>query len=320
MVKHKIPGLAVAVVKNGRILKLKGFGVASVEFDVPMKENTIFQLFSVSKIFTGVAAMRMIQEEKLSLEAPVTDFIERLPADWKAIQVRHLLTHTSGLPEMSANPRFRCLSEDQKRRVTVEEEIGFIAEMPLKFRPGERFSYHQSGYRLLGMMIQKLTKRAYSDFLQENIFSPLEMTSTRFGGTESIVIKGRSSTSYSRESGDLRAWIYPFSMRDYPAAGLNSSASDLAKFFIALDAGKILSTRNLQVLWSPMKVGEGAESNYGLGWTLGNYKGRRVVGHEGGGAIWVAHFPSEHLSIIVLCNLNGARADEIQYGIADLYL
>jgi CubicO group peptidase (beta-lactamase class C family) len=117
----------------------------------------------------------------------------------------------------------------------------------------------------------------------------------------------------------LRGWVYPFSVRDYPAAGLNSSAADLAKFLIALDAGKVLRPESLRALWSPVRLNDGAEKGYGLGWTVGEHEGRKVVGHEGGGAIWVAHFPDEHLSVIVLCNLNGARADEIQYGIADLY-
>ena len=320
MAKYKIPGLTMAVVKNGKILKLKGYGVASIEFDAPTNENTIYQLFSVSKIFAGVAVMKLVEDGKLSLDTPVTDVIENLPAQWKVVRIRHLLTHTSGLQEMSANPRFACLSEDKKRQVTAEEEMEFIAEMPLKFQPGEKFSYHQSGYRLLGMIVEKLTKKSYADFLKERVFAPLGMNSTQFGGTEAAVIKRRSSTSYSRESGELRAWLYPFSIRDYPAAGLNSSATDVARFLMALDAGKILKQDSLQTMWSPVRLNDGTGKGYSLGWTVGEHKGRKVVGHEGGGAIWVAHFPNEHLSVVILCNLNGARADEIQYGIAGLYL
>jgi len=318
--KHQIPGLTVAVIKNGKILKLKGYGVASVEFDVPADERTIFQLFSVSKIFAGVAAMKLVEEGKLSLETPVTDIIANLPPAWKAIHIRHLLTHTSGLTEMSANPRYASLSEDKKKRISVQEEIALVADTPLKFQPGEKFSYHQSGYRLLGMIIEQVTGRSYADYLKANLFLPLAMNSTQFGGTEAAVIKHRSSTSYNRETGELRGWIYPFSVRDYPAAGLNSSASDLAKFLIALDSGRILQPKSLATMWSPLRLNDNTEKDYGLGWTVENHNGRKVVGHEGGGAIWVAHFPSEHLSVVVLCNLNGARADEIQFGIADLYL
>lgn len=320
MAKHQIPGLTVAVIKNGRILKLKGYGLASIEFGIPADQNTVFQLFSVSKIFAGVAVMKLVEDGKLSLDTPVTDIIENLPPEWKAIRIRHLLTHTSGLPEMSANPRYASLADDKKKRISVREEIALVAEVPLKFPPGEKFSYHQSGYRLLGMIIEKVTNRAYADFLKETIFKPLAMSSTEFGGTEAAVIKHRSPASYNRESGELRGWIYPFSVRDYPAAGLNSSSSDLARFLIALDAGRVLKRTSLETLWSAVRLNDNSEKDYGLGWTVDKHKGRKVVGHEGGGAIWVAHFPNEHLSVVVLCNLNGARADEIQYGIADLYL
>ncbi len=318
--KYRIPGLSVAVVRRGRVVKLKGYGVANVEFDVPSDTNTVYQLFSVSKIFAGVAVMKLVEERRLSLDTPVTDIVPSLPREWRAIQIRHLLTHTSGLPEISGNPRFACLPEDKKKRVTPEEEIAFLSELPLKFQPGAKWSYHLSGYHLLGFIVQKLTKKSYAAFLEEQIFAPVGMASTKFGGTEAGVIKRRSSTSYSRETGQLTGWIYPFSTRDYPAAGLNSSAEDLAKFLIALDADKILSKELREEMWAPVELTNGTQRPYGLGWTVDEHKGRRVVGHEGGGAIWVAHFSNEQLSVVVLCNLNGARADEIQYGIADFYL
>ena len=146
------------------------------------------------------------------------------------------------------------------------------------------------------------------------------MTSTLFGDTESI-IKERPSTAYILDNGELRNLVLTFNVNGgNPGAGLNSSAADLARFMMALDAGKVLKPESLREMWSPVKLNDGSEYGYGLGWTVGEYKGRKVVGHEGGGAAWIAHFPNEHLSIVVLCNLNGARADEIQYGIADLYL
>lgn len=320
MAKRRIPGLSVAVVKDGRVLKLKGYGVASVEFDVPADEQTVYQLFSVSKVFAGVAAMKLVEDGKVSLETPVTDLIENPPPSWSGVRLRHLLTHTSGLPEPSANPRFACLPEDKKRQLPAAEELGLMAELPLRFQPGERFSYHQSGYRLLGMIVERLSGGTYAEFLRERVFAPLGLSSARFGGTEAAVLKRRSSTSYSLESGELRGWLYPFTARDYPAAGLNSSAADMAKFLAALDAGRVLKPESLRALWTPVRLNDGAEKSYGLGWTIGSHDGRKVVGHEGGGAIWLAHFPAERLSVVVLCNLNGARADELQYGVADLYL
>lgn len=326
MTKHQIPGMSVAVVQKGEVLKLSGYGLASVEFDVPADSNTVFQLFSVSKIFAGVAVLKLVEDGKLSLDSPITDFIAdssaptKIPAAWKLITVRHLLSHTSGLPEVGANSRYACLPEDRKKGITAEEEIAFMAELPLKFSPGEKWAYHVSGYHLLSYIVARVAQKSYADFLVDRVFTPLGMNASRFGSTEAAVIRKRSPTSYSRESGQLSGWIYPFSVRDYPAAGLNSSAADLAKFLVALNGEKVLKPDSLEKLWAKMRLADGTEKGYGLGWTVGAYQGRKVVGHEGGGAIWVAHFPAEQLSIVVLCNLNGARADEIQYGIADFYL
>ncbi|MGH9901712.1 MAG: serine hydrolase domain-containing protein [Pyrinomonadaceae bacterium] len=319
MTKHAIPGLSVAVVKDGKVVKLKGYGVASVEFDIPADGDTVFQLYSVSKIFAGVAAMKLVEDGRLSLDAPATDFVENLPPAWKAVRVRHLLTHTSGLPEGPANPRFASLPEAKRKGLTAAETIQLAAALPLKFAPGEKFSYHQSGYVLLGMIVEKLSGKSYADFLAERVFAPLAMTSTRFGDTETVV-RRRPSTAYNRQSGELRNWVFPFSVKDYPAAGLNSSAADVSKFLVALEAGRVLKPESLRAMWARAKLNDGTESGYGLGWTIGEHKGRKVVGHEGGGSIWVAHFPDERLSVVVLCNLNGARADEIQYGVADFYL
>ena len=319
MAERQIPGLAVAVVRGGRAVKLKGYGTASVEFDVAADENTVFQMFSVSKVFAGLAAMKLVEDGRLSLDAPVSGFFENAPPAWAPLRVRHLLTHTSGLQSWSANPRFASLPDEKRNDLTKAEVVALVSELPLRFAPGERWAYHLSGYVMLGRVVERLSGKTYAEFLSERVFAPLQMSSTRFGGT-GVLVKRRSPTAYNRQTGELRPWLYPFGEKDYPAAGLNSSAADLAKFFVALDAGKILKPESLGALWSPVKLNDGTEKGYGLGWTVGEHKGRRVVGHEGGGAAWIAHFPSERLSVAVLCNLNGARADEIQYGIADLYL
>lgn len=319
MAERQIPGLAVAVVKDGRVVKLKGYGAASVEFDVAADENTVFQTYSVSKAFAGVAAMKLVEDGRLSLDAPVAGFFENAPAAWASLRVRHLLTHTSGLQSWSSNPRFAGLPDEKRSDLTKADAVALVSELPLKSAPGERWAYHLSGYVMLGVIVERLSGKSYADFLAERVFAPLGMSSTRFGGT-SVLVKRRSPAAYNRQAGELRPWLFPFGEKDYPAAGLNSSAADLAKFFVALDGGRVLKPESLGALWSPAKLNDGAEKPYGLGWTVGEHDGRRVVGHEGGGAAWIAHFPAERLSVVVLCNLNGARADEIQYGVADLYL
>jgi D-alanyl-D-alanine carboxypeptidase len=319
MSKYQIPGLSLAVVKNGKVIKATDYGIGSVEFDTRLQPDTVFQLFSTSKIFAGVAIMQLVDDGKLSLDTPVTEVFEDVPAAWKKIRIRHLLTHTSGLPSANANPSLALLRQDKASNLTAAELIKYVAELPLSFEPGEKHVYGQSSYILAGMIVEKLSQKTYADFLRDRVFAPLGMNSTQFGGSD-VFIKRRPPMAYSREGGTFKTWNYPFAPKDYPAAGLNSSTADLAKFFVALDAGKLLKPDSLEAMWSEVKLNNGTEKGYGLGWTINEHKGRKVVGHEGGGAIWAAHFPAEHLSIIVLCNLNGSRADEIQYGVADLYL
>jgi CubicO group peptidase (beta-lactamase class C family) len=306
-------------VKDGQVLKEQGYGLASVEFGVPVNKDSVFQLYSTSKIFAGIVVMRLVQEGNLSLDAPVPTYLEGLPPAWKAIHIRHLLTHTSGLQESSQNPRALRLSEEEKNKLSAEEEMRMVAELPLRFAPGEKFAYHQSGYTLLGLIVKNRTGKSYNAFLKETLLEPLGMTSTAPGDTTAVISR-RPSTAYNRQGGQLRNWVYLFGADVGISSGLNSSASDLAGFFVALHKGHILPPESLQRLWEPVRLNNGKTEDYGLGWSLDNHKGHRVVGHEGGGAAWIAHFPEDRLSIAVLCNLNGARADEIQYGIADHYL
>lgn len=262
--------------------------------------------------------MKLVEAGKLSLDQAVTEIVPGLPQEWKAITVKHLLTHTSGLPEMNANPRYLSLPEEKRKSLSLREAISYVAELPLKSKPGETFSYHRAGYNLLGLIVEVASGRPFADFLHARVFAPLGMESTRFGDSEAVV-KGRPPTAYNRDTGELRNWVYTFGYGN-PGSGLNSSAADLARFFAALQAGKLLRKESLAALWTPVTLNDGTEKNYSLGWSLSLHGGRRVVGHEGGGAAWVAHFPDEQLSIILLANLNGARADEIQYGIADIFL
>jgi CubicO group peptidase (beta-lactamase class C family) len=327
MAKYKIPGLALAVVRGGKVVKLKGYGLSSVEFGMRADERSVFQIYSTTKMFTGVAVMKLVEDGKLSLDTPVTELLEGLPAEWKAVRVRNLLSHTSGLAELRESAPFMALPDERKKYLPREEGVRFVAGVPLKFKPGEKFMYHTSGYNLLGVIVERLSKKSFAAFLGERVFAPLGMTATRMGDSETVV-KGRPATAYILKDGELRNHVYTFGVGGgNPGSGLNSSAADMAKFMAALDAGGVLRRESLEELWKPMRLNDGTElrfgegrSSYGLGWTVGEHKGRKVVGHEGGGAAWVAHFPTERLSVVVLCNLNAARADEIQYGVADLYL
>jgi CubicO group peptidase (beta-lactamase class C family) len=319
MAKYRIPGLSLMVLKDGKILKSQAYGRVSVELDIPASENTVYHLASVTKLFTGIAVMLLVEDGKLSLDASVTDLIDTLPPAWNAIQVRHLLTHTSGMRNPGENPAWAEKTPDREYNAKADEVIRTVAAMPLAFKPGDEFAYNQAGYVLLGMIIEKLSGKPYADFLAQRVFKPLRMEATAFGDT-SVVIPGRLPTTYNRDTGKLRNWVYQYPPWVYPAAGLNSSTGDLGRMLLALESGKLLKPGSIALLWTPVTLNSGKSAGYALGWDVNEHRKRKVVGHEGGGHAWVAHFPKERLSIIALCNLNGARADSMQYGIADFYL
>jgi len=317
MARYRIPGLSLAVVRHGSVIKLKAYGRASVEFDVPVTPESVFQTYSVTKILAGVAVLKLVEDGKVLLETSVTEVIQTLPPAWSGITIRHLLAHTSGLPEVSDNPRFAALSDEQKGAVTTEQMLTFAAEAPLRARPGEKAAYHRFGYTLLGVLVERIAQQPFADFLRERVLTPLGMASTRFGDVETVI--EQRATAYNRSAGDLRVWQYTFGFGN-PGAGLNSSAADLARLMSSLDGTRLLTRESLATMWRPVALNDGTPQGYALGWTTGVRDGRRVVGHEGGGAAWVTHFPDDRLSVVILSNLNGARADAMQYEIAKMYL
>jgi len=172
---------------------------------------------------------------------------------------------------------------------------------------------------LFGLIVERLTGQSYAEFLAARCFVPLGMQSTIFGDS-AVIVPRRPSAAYIREGGVLKHTSFRFSASHFPAAGLNASIVDLARFLAGIDAGRVLQPGSLRSMWEPTRLNDGTTLPYGLGWTISTHRDRTVVGHEGGGAAWIAYFPAERLAIAAVCNLNGARADELPYGVADLYL
>jgi CubicO group peptidase (beta-lactamase class C family) len=315
MAAYQIPGLALAAVRDGRVRALRGYGAASLEFSLPADTASVFPLYSVSKVFAGIAAMQLVQAGLLELDRPIPKLLGADLPHWRALTLRHMLSHTSGLagwPEGLATER-------PADGAGARAMIGSVAEQPLTREPGYAFAYHQTGYGVFGLLLQALTGQPYAAWLAERVFAPLGMQATSFGDSYTVVPQ-RSPAAYIREGGVLKHTVYRFSETHYSAAGLNSSIADLAALLVALDQGRLLPPDALEQLWPPTRLADGTLAPYGLGWTVDTYRGMRVVGHEGGGAAWIAHLPESRLSVAVLCNLNGARADEIQYGIIDRML
>ncbi|HXB55922.1 MAG TPA: serine hydrolase domain-containing protein [Vicinamibacteria bacterium] len=327
MEKYGIPGMSVAVVKQGTVVKNRGYGRASLEFDLPADGESVYQIASVTKIFAGLATMLLVEDRKLNLHTPVTAFFPESSPAWRQIRVHHLLEHTSGLPPPSANLRMR--QEKEKRRdhfvdadqldtFTAAEIMAFASELPLEFEPGTKWAYNQTGYLIVGAIVKALSGKPFHAFLDERVFAALGMGATHFGDSR-VLVPRRPATAYSRQSGRLRNWIWPYSTTDYPAAGLNTSTADLSRLFLALHAG-LLSKSSCERMWTSATLAEGKTAPYGLGWTIQDLAGHKAVGHEGGGCCWVTHLPSEGLTAIALSNLAGARADETANDLVRLYL
>ena len=329
MRKRHLPAVAVVVIREGRVVKEKAYGLANVELNVPASEETLFQIASTTKAFTATAIMSLIEEGKFSLDERVRRILPGLPLAWSGVTVRHLLTHTSGLPDV-------VLSEDSDEVIaqTRPEALRKLARMPLRGRPGAKWAYNQTGYMLLGMIIEKVSGLGFEEFMARRFFRPLGMTHTRFGDDRQVVA-GRASmyTRYEQQSDQKVSpaglWtyrnLYPSYL--YMAAGLNTTVGDLAKWDIAMTEGKILTPSTLAEMWRPVRLNDGKvfrldekTLGYGCGWLVDERPGHKAVGHTGSDSTGFIRFLDDNLTVVVLTNCQGAEPDALIFGVAALYV
>ena len=273
MQNQRIPGLAVAIIKDGQVVYAKGHGMANVEHKVEVKPETIFQSGSVGKQFTAAAVMLLVEDGKIGLDDRIAKYFTDSPEHWKNITVRHLLTHTAGTTDYPPDFDFR-------RDYTEDELLKKAADIPLAFQPGERWSYSNMGYVMLGILIGKVTGKFYGDFLQERIFKPLGMTTARIISEEDI-IPNRSS-GYHLVKGELKhqEWVAP-KMNTTADGSLYLTLFDMAKWDAALNGEKLLRKSSLDQIWTPVKLNNGKTYPYGFGWTFREAGGRRLIEHGG---------------------------------------
>jgi CubicO group peptidase (beta-lactamase class C family) len=315
MEQQKIPGLSLAVVRNGEIIKAQGYGLANVELNVPATPETIYQSGSVGKQFTATLVMMLVEEGKMSLDDRIGKYIENAPDLWKDITVRHLLTHTSGL----SNDLYDHI--DMRQDYTEDELVQQIAALPLDFQPGEKWSYSNPGYVMLGILIHKATGKFYGDLLREKIFGPLGMTTARII-SEADIVPNRAD-GYRLVEGELKnqEWVSP-TLNTTADGALYFTVLDMAKWDAALYTEKLLKRASLDLMWTPAKLNSGKVDRYGFGWGLGETRGHRIVQHGGGWqgfATQISRYVNDKLTVIVLTNLASARPQTIAKGVAGLY-
>jgi CubicO group peptidase (beta-lactamase class C family) len=313
MSRRDIPGLALATVRNGKVEKMRGYGIADLENGTPVNADTIFEIGSITKQFTATLIMMLIEERKLRLDDRLPRFLAGTPDDWSKITVRHLLTHTSGIRNYTGLDGFEV-----SRHLTAGEFVRSLGGHPLESEPGDKFVYCNSGYNLLGFIIEKVSGQSYWEMLRARILVPLQMNSTF-----SRDLPRRSNQALGYEKKDGRLVPRDSNLTDVFAAGaIVSTAGDLAKWINALGSGKLLKPATLAQMWTPTKLNDGTIYAYGFGWRLDDYKGHKNVGHSGstsGFSASLQSFPERKLTVIVLCNLGEqAAATSIARGVATL--
>ncbi len=311
---RKIPGLSLAVVRNGKIELLRTYGMANLEHRVPVKPETIFQSGSMGKQFTAAAVMLLVQDGKLSLDDKIKTHLPDAPESWKDITVRHLLTHTSGLGDYP--PEI-----DLRRDYTEEQMLAAFQRQPLAFAPGDKWDYSNAGYVTLGILIRRITGKSWSDFLREQIFGPIGMTSARII-SETDIIPNRAA-GYRLVGGEIKNqdWVSP-STNSTADGALYLSILDLAKWDAALYRDRPLKQSTLAQIWEPVKLNSGARKGYGFGWFTDTFHRRRVVFHGGawqGFKSCIIRFPDDRLTIILLANSWNTREFKLARGIAGFY-
>ena len=314
LAKQHIPGLALGIYREGRIVKAQGYGLSNVELNVPVQPETIFQSGSVGKQFTATAIMMLVEEGKLSLDDPITKYFPDAPAFWQNIKIKNLLSHTSGLSEYESDDKTKPGGPINLRADYTEDSLVKIIEtFPMEFQPDDRWAYRNTNYVLLGVIIHKVTGKFYGDFLQERIFRPLGMSSTRII-SEADIIPNRSA-GYRLVKGELKnqEWVSPFFNTTADGA-LYFDVLDLAKWDGALYTEKLLKKSSLDLMWRPFKLNDGKANsdNYGFAWFIDRINGHRVIQHAGawqGFTTYIARYVDDKLTVVVLTNLDSVHSN-----------
>ena len=299
---------SILVARDGQPVVSKGYGMANVELDVPNQPQTVFRLGSVTKQFTATAIMLLQERGKLNVNDAACKYLENCPAAWQPITIKNLLTHTAGVPNYTG---FSDFPKTAVASVTNAEMIQRFRDKPLEFAVGEKYDYSNSGYFLLGAIIERASGKSYADFLAENIFAPLGMKNTGYD-VSAKVIKNRAA-GYAKQGGEFVNASYMDMTVPGAAGALYSTTGDLLLWDQALYVEKLVSRKSLDEMFTPFKNG------YGYGWGIGKKFDRREISHGGGiygFATDISRFPDDRVTVIVLSNVQGAPAGRISNDLA----
>lgn len=299
------PGAAVIVVKDGKVLFRKGYGLADLELGIPIEPDMVFRLGSITKQFTAVAILMLEHQGKLSVKDDITKYLPDYPTHGQTITIEHLLTHTSGIKSYTSMPEWLAL---WRKDMSLKELIDIFKDQPPDFAPGEKWSYSNSGYILLGAIIENVSDETYENFIQKHIFEPLAMKHSHYGSASRIIprrIPGYSKGAQGYENAAYLSMTQPFA-----AGSLLSSVDDLALWNAALSSEKLLKKENLEKAFVPYILNNGRSTGYGYGWAISEYQGHRLIEHGGGingFTTYVLNMPEDKLFVAVLTNSDSGK-------------
>ncbi len=312
------PGATVMVIQRGKVIFARGYGLANVEEKIPCETNTNFRLASVTKQFTTMAVLILVQQKKLSLDERLNEFFPGFPAYGKQITVRHLLSHTSGLIDyedvIPKGTELPVLDRDVLRLLMRQDKT--------YFPPGTKYRYSNSAYALLAQIVEARSGNTFARFLQQHIFTALKMTRTLAYEQGTSVVPDRAF-GYSPDAGSFKRTDQSLTSSVLGDGGIYSSVADLYEWDQALYTSKLVSPKLLRLAFTPAVETGQPDTSYGFGWFIGHYRGLKEVWHSGntiGFTTRIARFPEKQFTVIILANRTEAKIADLPHKIADLYL
>jgi CubicO group peptidase (beta-lactamase class C family) len=307
-------GCAVLVAQKGNVIYKKAFGIADIELNVPMQPNMVFRIGSITKQFTAVCILQLMEQGKLGLQDDITKFIPDYPTQAYKITIEHLLTHTSGIQSYTGMKNFQdYIRKDMK----PAEIIDLFKNQPMEFAPGTKWNYNNSGYVLLGYIIEKVSGKSYPQYLEDNIFKPLGMTNSYYGDNNRI-IRNRASGYQPGKDGIVNADIMSMTM-PYAAGSIESTVEDLFKWHQAIHSYKLVKKESLDKAFAEYKLADGKGARYGYGWGINTVQGSPTIEHGGGINGFLTHslyLPNEDVFVAVFSNSNAKSPNEVSVRLA----
>lgn len=317
MQERKIPGLQLAVIQGGKVVLKRNFGLASLQYQVPVTDASLFSINSATKAFAGVAVMQLVQEGKIDLGAPIGQYLTGLPVAWQAVTVTQLLNHTSGLPDVLDQRSGKLVGPQPDDAVAA---WAAVQALPVETAPGERYRYNQTNYVLLAQLIERQGGQPFVSFVQRRQFDVARMPHSGFGDAKDVVANKASSYVLDRGGNGYRNVIEDFPVFMRAGAGINSNAGELANWLIALQSGRLLAPASVKRLWQPTSLNDGKPAPWALGWpTIGRDAHRAVAGIGGARSAFYV-YPDDDLAVIILSNLAGGQPEQLIDTVAGFYL